>query len=123
MRISDAGSRGVALHRWHSVWYRVATLIWLNGNIAELADLPDPSGLSFMRADRAGRVRRHNGLARTYADLAHEAGQKVWTEALIFPDFPASMSARARRGVQSGAQRRMDVVTIPSISEPDWDGH
>ena len=26
------------------------------------------------------------------------------------------MSARARRGVQSGAKRRMDVVTIPSIS-------
>jgi hypothetical protein len=64
-----------------------------------------------MRADRAGKIRRHNGVARVLADLCLEAGHRVWTEAPIFPEFSAEMSQAARRGVARGSSRRMDVVT------------
>ena len=96
-----------------SVEARVATSIWLHADIHELGRLPDPSGRSSLRADRAGHVQRHGGLKRTYADLALEGGHRVYTEGSIFSEFPAWMDATARGGIASGSQRKMDVVTVP----------
>jgi hypothetical protein len=96
---------------------RVATCVWLNAPIAELAASTDPTGRTMMRCDRAGKVRRHNSVARVFADLGIEAGHRVWTEAAIFPEFSPAMSQAARQGVARGSARRMDVVTVsPGIT-------
>jgi len=120
-RAADKGAKAwldmapiYAARKLTSDQYRVAASIWLHSGIAELSSLADPSGRSLMRADRAGHVYRHHGLARTYADLGLEAGHRVWTEAPVFPEFSASMDTAARGGVASGSSRRIDVLTVPT---------
>jgi hypothetical protein len=66
-----------------------------------------------MRADRTGRIHRHHGVARTYADMCLEAGNRVWTEASVFPEFTDAMSTTARGGVLRGSSRRIDVLATP----------
>ena len=84
------------------------------GDIAELiGGSAEPTGRSTMRADRAGRIHRHHGVARTYADLCFEAGHRVWTEAPVFPEFSDAMSTKARGGVLRGSLRRIDVLATP----------
>ena len=119
-RASDAGAREwldaatfYPSRKMSSDQARVATCIWLKAPIAELANEADPTGRALMRADRAGHVRRHGGVTRTWADFGIEAGYRLWTEAAIFSDFPPEMDGAARGGVASGSSRRMDVVTIP----------
>ena len=102
-----------ASRRLSSDEYRVAACLWLHGDIAELVGTADPSGRSLMRADRAGRIYRHHGVARTYADLCIEAGNRVWTEAAVFPEFTDAMSTAARGGVERGSSRRIDVLATP----------
>ena len=103
-----------ASRRLSSDEHRVATCIWLHGDIAELiGGSAEPTGRSTMRADRAGRIHRHHGVARTYADLCFEAGHRVWIEAPVFPEFTDATSTKARGGVLRGSLRRIDVLATP----------
>ena len=103
-----------ASRRLSSDEHRVATCIWLHGDIAELiGGSAEPTGRSTMRADRAGRIHRHHRVARTYADLCFEAGHRVWIEAPVFPEFTDATSTKARGGVLWGSLRRIDVLATP----------